>query len=819
MTPPVIYIPIRHHSPACSRVVAQIIAEHRPSAVLVEGPPAFDDQIEFLVHPDARMPLAIYSHVTYDAEPASEREQQPALDNDADALDRVEVDGATNEPIRIGAYYPFCDYSPELVALSTGHSVGARLGFVDLEHRQFASYDSSPAGHANERRLENSSALTEAAMRLGCRDHNELWDQMVEAADLSVEETMAAVLAYGSLIRSGADPEQLSHDGTNHRELAMASQIAAVVRECASDTHPVVVVTGAFHTVALPALVEATLVETALNSSDQQETPGSNRVGTEPVILDHGHGLIRYTFDRLDALMGYAAGMPSPRWYQSLWEDGQDNSTATMPAGQRIITEVATTLRTNYGDGQPSLPTVVDAFVAAEQLSRLRNRRKVSRDDTVDAMVSCFTKGEDNLTNPVRQAAGRAMTGTALGALPYGTPRVPLAKDFDRMTIELGLPHDTSDARQVHLDVYRKERDRRRSRFLHGLSALGISYGICITPLRFSRVSGRDVIRERWRVQIDVSTDVSITEASIWGAGIEEAVAAKTRQDLEDLLQRQPSASELMKLVMTAAQRGVPTVVLRALDAVQRRLAVEPSMSDLVAALAEAELLWSAREPLGGSELTALPALAEQIYVRSCQLGRRAHEAPPEQLHETVKSLATLHRVLTAQVWEGLEEELFWDMLADQRDRVQPGILRGAICGLEWRGGRVDDRHVVTSTAAHLDPAAGGTVGGLFLAGLILVARDALWEIDDMARTITNAFAQLEEEQFLRRVPSLRSAFAALTPRQTDRLSDVVSIVTGSQANVRITGVEPAEVLRHSLDSAAVEAQLELDGLGDWMAR
>lgn len=798
LEPPVIYLPIRHHSPKCSSVVAQIIAQHRPCAVLVEGPPAFDDQIDFLVHPDARMPLAIYSHVTYEAE------SWPAGD---------EAEPEPGAPIRVGSYYPFCDYSPELVALRSGREVGARLGFVDLDYQLFARYASSPAGHTDERHFEFSATLSEATDRLGCRDHNELWDQMVEATDLTTHETVAAVLAYGSLARAGSDAEERRVDGTDRRERAMAERIALVLKEVSPDPRPIVVVTGAFHTVALPELVRAIVT----GQASRPDTADTDIGDTDPTVVDHGHGLIRYTFERLDSLAGYAAGMPSPQWYQRTWEADQQDAPTALPPAQRFITEVAATLRSNYGDGQPSLPSVVDAFVAAEQLSRLRNRTSLSRNDTLDAMVSCFTKGEDNLVNPVRTAARRAMTGSALGAVPPGTPRVPLAKDFDRLASELGLPHDTTEDRQVHLDVYRTARDRLRSRFLHGVTALGVSYGICITPLRYSRVSGRDVVRERWNVRIDALTDVSLTEASIWGAGVDEAVAAKTLHDLEDLLEQQPSAAALMQLVMTAAQRGVPSVVDQALAAVQERLAVEPSMTDLVAALAEAELLWSAREPLQGSDLTALPTLANQIYVRACQLGARMHETPPQDWEAQVNSLDSLHRAVTIDAWGSLDHELFWAMLADQRDRVEPGILQGAICGLEWRGGRVEEGHVLARAAGHLDAGADARIGGQFLTGLILVARDALWEIDGIVPMLTSVFGHLTEEEFLRRVPAFRSAFAALTPRQTDRLADIVATITGSHVNIRVSGISADDVVRYSFDSASVAAQLELDGLAGWI--
>ncbi|MEZ5225850.1 MAG: DUF5682 family protein [Acidimicrobiales bacterium] len=799
LAPPVIYVPIRHHSPTCAHVVAEIIAEQRPCAVLVEGPPAFDDQIDFLVDPAARMPLAIYSHVTY--APVSE------VDADQFAPAEDEVDHRAAEPIRRAFYHPFCDYSPETVALRSGRAIEARLGFIDLDDHSLARLDSSPAGHTDERRFEFSATLAAAAEHFGCRDHNELWDHMVEATDLPLEETVAAVLTYGSLARAGVGTEELRRDGTEQREFAMATRIAAVRVEMSSDPRPIVVVTGAFHSVALPALVDSIVTGTA-----------SAPVTVAPVrsVVDHGHGLIRYSFERLDALSGYAAGMPSPRWYQAAWEERRAGGTGAVVTAHRFISEVATEVRSVSGDGQPSLPSVVDAFVAAEQLSKLRNRRRVSRNDCLDAMVSCFTKGEDNVFNPVRHFAALSMTGTALGA-PPGTPRVPLAEDFDRIVAALALPNDTTEPKQLHLDVYRNDRDLRRSRLLHGLDALGVVYGVCITPLRFSRAAGRDVVRERWRVRVDGSTDVSLTEASVWGAGVVEAVANKTRRELYELLEFQPSAAALMRLVMTAAQRGVPSVVAEALDGIRSRLAIEPSITDLVGALSEAELLWAAREPLSGSDLTSLPALAEQLYVRSCQLGSRLHETPREEWRATVGSLESLHRVITTDTWAGLDHELFWDMLADQRDRVEPGMLRGAIAGLEWRGGRIDDDHLLATTAGHLAPATESAVGGLFLAGLILVARDSLWDVNGMVRVLSDAFGSLDEEEFLRRVPSFRSAFAALAPRQTDRLAEIVTTITGSRANVRVSGVTAGEVLRHSLASATVETQLETDGLAGWM--
>lgn len=799
---PVAYVPIRHHSPTCALIADEVIKQRKPTTVLVEGPPSFDDQIELLLDPAARMPLAIYSHVALEpARVADDHELDPLADSDAAGESAPPL---PPQPFRIGSYFPLCDYSPELAALRAGRAVEAELGFADLDYDQFARFGGSVHGHTNERRFEFSATLGDVAAQLGCRDHNELWDQMVEGHDADRASVLFAVLAYGTLARAGAGEAELIADGTAARELAMAQRIVE-----AAANGPVVVVTGAFHTVALPALVER------LSSGEAIEPLEAE--ANQPTVVDRGHGLIRYSFDRLDALSGYGAGMPSPRWYQSEWEQ-RTNADGGAPAPE-LITSVARELREAAGDGQPSLPSVVDAFVATEQLHLLRNRSRPTRADVVDAMVSCFTKGEDSAINPVRRVAQQLMTGHELGAVPPQTPRVPLARDFDRLVGAYDMPNDTTLEKQLHLDVYRSERDRRRSRFMHGLVSIGVVYGSCITPLRFSSTSGRDVIRERWVVRLSGATDVSLTEASVWGASIAEAVAAKTQHDFELLLEQRPSAVELMRLVMTAAQRGVHEVVTAAIDAVRLRVAVDPSLVAVTGALAEAELLWSAREPLGGAAMAALPDVAQQLYARACQLGGRLHEVPENEQREHVGALASLHRIVNTEAWDGLDEDLFWLMLEEQHQRVGPGMLLGALTGLLWRGGRLGDERIVAMVSGHLDAGSDPALGAEFVDGLILAARDVLWEVDGLVDAMCDVLQSYEQRQFLQRVPGLRSAFSSLTPRQTDRFAESIMARTGGRANVRVEGITDGEVLHHVGLSTAVTEQLAADGLDGWLHR
>lgn len=63
MSEPLI-VGIRHHSPACARLVKSLIESQRPRYVLIEGPADYNDRVDelFLAH---QLPVAIYSYCQY----------------------------------------------------------------------------------------------------------------------------------------------------------------------------------------------------------------------------------------------------------------------------------------------------------------------------------------------------------------------------------------------------------------------------------------------------------------------------------------------------------------------------------------------------------------------------------------------------------------------------------------------------------------------------------------------------------------------------------------------------------------------------------
>ncbi len=220
------YFPVRHHSPACAWHVSRLIAQLRPQSVLIEGPRDATSLVPFLTDSRLRLPVAVYT--TF-------------VQRTGDGL-----------PIRHAAYYPLCDYSPELAAIRAAALVGAEARFIDLTFPEMVLSEERRGDERlrslfEERHLQHSRLLEAACRRAGVRNHDELWDHLYEVDHQHVDVTtfVRNVLAYCALARHDYTPEMLDADGGAAREGAMAAAIA--------DTHgKVVVVTGGFHTVALP---------------------------------------------------------------------------------------------------------------------------------------------------------------------------------------------------------------------------------------------------------------------------------------------------------------------------------------------------------------------------------------------------------------------------------------------------------------------------------------------------------------------------------------------------------------------------------------
>ena len=303
------FAPIRHHSPACARAVAALITEIRPKAVLIEGPSEYDRLLPVLADPATQPPIAILS--------LRPTQQGP-----------------------VSTFFPLADFSPEWVALRTAAATSTPVAFID--HPWAAATedpeDDQVRGLAAERYYAQSQALAALAQQEHCRDHDELWEHLFELRSSNWRTLFPDVFAWSALARQDYEPEVLQSEGSVPREAVMTSHILSWREKVAG---PLVVVTGAFHTLALVEALavrllaqdipEAQPVLSQLPSQGPRGQAGSgqadaaspaNAHGVRPGLgkTENSAWLIRYDLTRLDALTGYGAGIRSPGFYQRQWD-------------------------------------------------------------------------------------------------------------------------------------------------------------------------------------------------------------------------------------------------------------------------------------------------------------------------------------------------------------------------------------------------------------------------------------------------------------------------------------------------------------------
>ncbi|MFN0247352.1 MAG: DUF5682 family protein, partial [Kofleriaceae bacterium] len=432
---------VRHHSPACSIALPALLATFKPTALAIEMPADLASWIEWLGHPDAEAPLAV-----------------AAVSEGGDDL----------------GFYPFADFSPELVAIRWARAAGIAVHAIDL-----------PAARRPPRE-SGGEPLGIAARLRGADDDS--WEHMVEGAGVAAdpERVRRAALLYGWALRI----DEARGDGVSALDLAREEHMREVLATLtAKKSARIACVVGSFHAAAL-------LPKPALWSAPP----------TSDVRVRHGmvSSLIPYAFELLDSRSGYPAGIRDPMWQQRLWATQRSPATAIEPdlgsdgaRGARkvdvernarvaadVVALVAACLveitREVRKRGLPA--SVPDARAAAEvaiSLAQLRGLPAPGRRELVEAVQTALTHGELlGRGRIVAKAMQSVLVGHQRGRLAPQTPRSGLGPHVTALMEELKLPMGAMpEPVDLRLDPLRSPLDRRRHVALARLRACGIPYG------------------------------------------------------------------------------------------------------------------------------------------------------------------------------------------------------------------------------------------------------------------------------------------------------------------------------------------------------
>lgn len=794
--PELILFPVRHHSPACAWQLQRLLDTLRPCAVLVEGPRNFTPLLPLLVHAEARMPLAIYSY----------------------AVGKAQGDEAAP---RHAAYYPFCDHSPELVALRFACAQGIPARFIDLdfaEQCQIETLDDDGDAQSllDERHYRRSRYLQALAQQQGCRDHEELWEHLFEvpAASRDLTEHVADLAAYCHLARIECSDEELNADGTLQREAEMAWHIRQALAERREGDGPVLAVVGGFHAVALPDQLAREVPRPKISRS---------------AISDESSALIRYSDDRLDRLNGYSAGMTAPAWQRLLWERMQKHDKAGIAAGARVRQEVALTvlfdiaieLREKFSLPLP-MPTLRAAYEQALQLATLRQRPAPTRDDVLDAVTSCFIKGDADADGAlVLAVAKRIFSGQTTGKVPPGAGTPPLVRDFQYRARRQRLKIDDPLPRRAVLDIYRRPEHRVTSRLFHGLVLLGVPMAVRTAGPDFVTGRNLDRLQEHWEYTHSAATEAALVEASVYGVTVPLAVANRfaARLDRFESGDETRDARTAASLLAQACVLGLHDHLPRVIGMLRQTIGADAAFESVASATGSLGLLWESREPLEARDLDELPPLLQASFERALYLGRNLAALPGDGA-ETIAALARLRELLVSDAGHDLDDGLYWQMVAALHDNHESPLLRGAAAGLMFSAGRLGESELGVALDGHLNGLLMPRDAVSFLRGLLQTAREAAWQQPALLGVLDRLLRQWDDTDFIATLPELRLAFAEMTPKETDRIAEAVAQLHGTADLGRLVSYDlSAEQVQANLEiSRSVREVLNADGLQDWLS-
>ncbi|MCX4695553.1 DUF5682 family protein [Streptomyces sp. NBC_01408] len=778
------FLGVRHHSPACARLVARTIEELRPAHVLIEGPADLSGRLDELLL-GHELPVAVFSHY------------------------RDEERSATS-------WAPFCAYSPEWVALTAGRAAGAEVRFIDLP-AWHPAFDGRTNRYADaEARYTEASALL--CRRFEVDSVDALWDRLFEAGEEAGQAyggpgdgptgggpegdgPARRLEAYFDVLRGDAEADE----GDRAREAYMASWVRAAV--AAAGDRPVLVVTGGFHRPALRALAQA----------DGPAPDGWPEVPAPPPGAVGGSFLVPYSFRQLDAFSGYQSGMPSPAYYQQLWEEGP------RAAGEGLVRAVTGRLRDR---GHPvSTAALIAARSTALGLAALRGHPEPTRLDLLDGLAGALiTDALDEPlpwtrrgplspgAHPVVVEMVAACGGDRVGRLHPDTPVPPLVHDVEARLTGLGL--DTG--RPVSLRLT-DPADLNRSQVLHRLRVLGVP--------GFERVAGPahgtdPVFTERWEPRTTALREAALIEAGSFGATLAEAAAVA----LGDRARAAGAEAEaLAGVLFDAVVCGAADLSGRLVAELGAGLGRATALGPLGEALGTALGLWRHDRVYGVARDPLLAAAVDTAVGRVLWLaeGVRGAGAPD---HGRLRALAAVRdALLHAEGLLSVSRATAAGICGRiSTDRSAPADLRGAAFGLcRVLAEAAPAPGAASRTAADAARAAAGPQElGDWLAGLFALARAELTGgggPEPLIDVLDELVGAMTETDFLVGLPALRQAFAYFPPREREQIAARLIERRGLRGSARSllrTTADPLLIARARALEDHVERTLDRYGLG-----
>ncbi|MEN0065039.1 MAG: DUF5682 family protein [Myxococcota bacterium] len=729
-----VWMGIKHYSPACAIHVRRLIEERPFAAVLIEGPDDANELIPWLVHEDTVPPVTILSSW---------------VDKSNKLGKNGEWSVSKDVPARYRGWWPFVVHGPEYAAVVTAAEREVPTYFIDASLKAQLPTLHSVEQRPSDRGLAENRFFAELATRTGHPTFDAFWDATFEAGAFrtSTEAFRKAVLTFAWCARhvsgAGDDPNNAL------REAHMRSWIDKLRK-----THPdgdLLILTGAYHSVALPFL-------------KGKRAPGKPDAQSKTLLCAHSYR----------ALARLAPGSPNPGFGEAVFRAARNH--AASPHQEAVLEVLVRAVDDLRQRGLPlGTADAVGALQVAQGLAHLREQAAPTARDAADAATSAFVKGDVRTAGPeVMHALRRALRGSALGQVAEGAGQPPLLQDF-YLQAKAHRLDVTGTERMVRCDIHKQVKHQEKSAFLHRCRVLDIPCfgGIPDTDGPFKGpdwVSGDDLhlTTETWAFAWTEEVDDRLVELSDRGPSIREAAAAML---YEELRSAGTDVAAVADVVASIAQVQTTDLLPVALEALLAAAASDDAFEHLVRALEQTGALAGYLSALRRNiEETRIAEASDALYTRSCLTLPSVRNVPDEEATTFVTRIQSLVRIGVTPGPDGSPRDraLLLDRLAEvaTTEGAQP-MVRGAAQGLLHTFGALSERQVVASLQAYLNgPTESVLSGGAFLEGLLRVARSTIVTSERLLAAVNETLQRLDEDAFRRVLPDFRRAFSVFIPAE-----------------------------------------------------
>lgn len=765
---PVLYFPIRHHSPACAWHLKKVVAAYEPDCILIEGPENAQEQISVLSHKETKAPVALYYFYKDSRGLLSEQKED------------------------YRCYYPFLDCSPELVAIREAAERGIPARFIDLPYGEILIGTAEHQGIRTEKEkqsynddylLGRSQYIRRLCEKTGLRTFEEFWEKYFEIGGLfqDTKDFIRQMSVQCGLGRLHTPKEQLEADGCLLRERYMAQRIA----EASAEYKRILVVTGGFHTYGLVELLES--------------AKGQNQI-PEPVRLhrlakeDQGVYPIAYSMEATDALNGYASGMQSPGFYQQVWEQLLNREEAAGAYHDAVLHQLVSAGRQARKKKELlSSFDIICALSMARGLAALRGKQEPGLYELRDAALSSFVKGECNPSTdlPLR-ILQELNTGKQAGVLCKDACRPPVVLDFEKQCRRYGLKIQTVGWKETTLELFTKKKHLSMSRFFYQMEYLGT--GFC------KRIKGADLlhrkdksrIREIWSWRFTGAVMAALVDVSMLGGTVEEA----SRTRLVRQFQFSGNSQEAAELMAQGFLMGFLEEQARMGAHIREILMEDGDFFSLIRGFSHLQMLYELQELYQVEDAVELRELISICFQKIIQLLPSVVQVKEEQLGECMEGCLLLYQTTGKPGFIHFRQillEAFERLLA--RSEIVPE-LEGTVLGLLYGYDSGYEKRIQAAASGYLQ----GTdemqmKSAAFLRGLFYTARDLLFLQEHFLEMIDRLLGNLSGEAFMKLLPELRQAFGYFTPFEIDRIAGKAAGLHGVKKGELFHGrmVSPAE--------------------------